>query len=421
MLNRIYLLLLFVFVQFISFAQTKTIHFINGQWFNGKDFTKGDFYSVNGVLRKQQPERVDTTIDLKNQYIIPPFGEAHNHSPDTDQELDAFVERYLADGIFYIKNPNSIPFTTNKIKTRINHPASVDVVYANGGLTGTGGHPTVLYNYMLNTTYKKSLPGWTSRSFEGEAYYIINSKEELDKKWPYILSQKPGFIKFYLIFSEEYEERKNDTAFNGKKGLDPKLAKLIVKKAHAAGLSVSAHAETPYDLKIALAAGADEINHLPGYQVRWSDGYTAEYYRLSKAVVKKMKRKKVHADATYSLAETEIKRSTVPQQQQQEAVQKENLQLLKKYNVPVTIACDSYNLTAKTEIQYLQKFNIYTNLELLKMWCEITPQAIFPKRKIGFLLDGYEASFLVLPNNPLETIVHLHTIQLRVKQGVLLW
>ena len=284
-------LLVFIFFALLTTginAQTKTIHFINGQWFNGKEFTANDFYSVNGILTKKTPPVVDTVVDLKQQYIIPPFGEAHNHSPETDQDIDVFIERYLADGIFYIKNPNSIPFATNKIKSKINHPRSVDVLYANGGLTAKGGHPTTLYNYMLGTTYKKALPGWTTKSFEGEAYYLINSKEELEKKRPFILSQKPGFIKFYLIFSEEFEQRKDDTSFNGKKGIDPKLAKLITKKAHAAGLKVSAHAETPNDLKVALAAGVDEINHLPGYQVRWRDGYTEAYYKLSPKLVKKV-------------------------------------------------------------------------------------------------------------------------------------
>ncbi len=402
-------------------AQTKSIHFINGQWFNGNDFTSTDFYSVNGILTKNTPATVDTVIDLKQQFIIPPFGEAHNHSPETDQDLDVFIERYLADGIFYIKNPNSIPFATNKIKTKINHPRSVDVLYANGGLTARGGHPTTLYNYMLGTTYKKALPGWTTKSFEGEAYYLINSKEELEKKWPFILSQKPGFIKFYLIFSEEYEQRKDDTAFNGKKGIDPTLAKLITKKAHAAGLSVSAHAETPNDLKVALAAGVDEINHLPGYQVRWRDGYTEDYYKLSPKLVKRMKKKKVHVDPTYSLLETEIRPMSNQQREAQMNVQKQNLLLLKKYQVPVTIGCDSYNLTAQTEIEYLRKMNIYSNRELLKMWCEITPAAIFPNRKIARLQEGYEASFLILPRNPLENFDHAYSIALRVKQGVVLW
>jgi hypothetical protein len=417
-------LLVFIFFALLTTgiqAQTKTIHFTNGQWFNGKDFTAADFYSVNGILTKNAPSSVDTVVDLKQQFIIPPFGEAHNHSPETDQDLDVFIERYLADGIFYIKNPNSIPFATNKIKSKINHPRSVDVLYANGGLTAKGGHPTVLYNYMLGTTYKKALPGWTTKSFEGEAYYLINSKEELEKKWPFILSQKPGFIKFYLIFSEEYEQRKDDTLFNGKKGIDPKLAKLITKKAHAAGLKVSAHAETPSDLKVALAAGVDEINHLPGYQVRWRDGYTEKYYKLPAQLVRKMKKERVHVDPTYSLLQTEIKPMSNQQRTAQMNVQKENLLLLKKYQVPVTVGCDSYNLTAQTEIEYLRKMNIYSNLELLKMWCEITPVAIFPNRKIAKLQEGYEASFLILSKNPLENFEHAYNISLRVKQGVILW
>ncbi|QNA44385.1 amidohydrolase family protein [Lacibacter sediminis] len=418
---RFFLLIVCIFTKLAVLAQVKSIRFINGQWFNGKEFVAAEFYSVNGLLTKSAPSSVDTVVDLKQQYIIPAFGEAHNHSPETDQDLDVFIERYVADGIFYIKNPNSIPFATNKIQSKINHPRSVDVIYANGGLTANGGHPTTLYNYMLGTTYKKALPGWTTKSFEGEAYYLINSKEELEKKWPFVLSQKPGFIKFYLIFSEEYEERKDDTLFNGKKGIDPKLAKLITKKAHAAGLKVSAHAETPSDLQVALAAGVDEINHLPGYQVRWRDGYTEKYYKLTAKIARSMKRKGVHVDPTYSLLQTEIKPMSNQQREAQTNVQKENLLLLKKYRVPVTVGCDSYNLTAQTEIEYLRKLNIYSNLELLKMWCEVTPAAIFPNRKIGKLQEGYEASFLILSKNPLENFEHAYNISLRVKQGVILW
>lgn len=418
---RFFLLIVCVSMKLALAAQVRSIHFINGKWFNGKDFTATDFYSVNGSLTKNAPATIDTIVDLKQQYIIPPFGEAHNHSPETDQDIDVFIERYLADGIFYIKNPNSIPFATNKIKSKINHPRSVDVLYANGGLTANGGHPTTLYNYMLGTTYKKALPGWTSKSFEGEAYYLINSKEEFEKKWPFILSQKPGFIKFYLIFSEEYEQRKDDSSFNGKKGIDPKLAKIITKKARAAGLQVSAHTETPNDLKVALDAGVDEINHLPGYQVRWRDGYTETYYKLTPQLARRMKKRGVHVDPTYSLLQTEIKPMSDQQRQAQLNVQRNNLLLLKKYRVPVTIGCDSYNLTAQTEIEYLRKMNIYSNLELLKMWCEVTPAAIFPNRKIGKLQEGYEASFLILQHNPLESFEHAYNIALRVKQGTILW
>ena len=163
------------------FSQQKTILFTNGYWYNGTVFEVQTFYSVNGLLTKTKPGTVDTIIDLKQQYVIPPFGEAHNHSPDTDIDFDIFNERYLSDGVFYIKNPNSIPFTTQKITRRINQPGSVDVVYANGGLTATDGHPVPLYQYMIQTRYKEAIKGWTYKSMEGNAYYIIDSKEDLEK------------------------------------------------------------------------------------------------------------------------------------------------------------------------------------------------------------------------------------------------
>jgi hypothetical protein len=415
------LIIFFTALNAVAAAQVKTIHFTNGKWFNGAEFVNDDFYSVNGFLSKAKPTVVDTVIDLKQQYIIPPFGEAHNHSPDTEIDFEVFRERYLSDGVFYIKNPNSIPYTTQKIKQLINHPQSVDVAYANGGLTATGGHPVPLYAYMISTRYKEAIKGWTGKSMEGNAYYVIDTKEDLEKKWPFIIAGKPSFIKVYLLYSEEYKQRKNDTLFNGKKGINPKLLPFIISKAHAAGLTVSCHVETPVDVANAVKYSVDEINHLPGYQVRWKEGYMPDYYKFTNALVKKIKRAGVHVDPTYSLAVTELFETDSLQYLLRREVQVHNLQLLKKYKVPVTIASDSYNQTARTEFEYLSKLNVYSNLELLKMWCEVTPVAIFPQRKIAFLKEGYEASFLVLKENPLQNINALYQIQLRVKQGQLLW
>ena len=63
---------------------------------------------------------------------------------------------------------------------------------------------------------------------------------------------------------------------------------------------------------------------------------------------------------------------------------------------------------------------IFNNLELLKVWCETTPLTTFPKRKIGYLKKGYEASFLVVNSNPLIDINGTRQIVLRVKQGEIL-
>jgi hypothetical protein len=49
-----------------------------------------------------------------------------------------------------------------------------------------------------------------------------------------------------------------------------------------------------------------------------------------------------------------------------------------------------------------------------------TPRSIVPRRRIGRLTDGYEASFLVLDRNPFEKLDAIDDIRLRVKQGCLL-
>ena len=56
--------------------------------------------------------------------------------------------------------------------------------------------------------------------------------------------------------------------------------------------------------------------------------------------------------------------------------------------------------SSRREALYLSDLAVWSNLELLK-WCsDSTPSLIFPKRKIGALRDGYEASFVVLEQDP---------------------
>jgi hypothetical protein len=45
-------------------------------------------------------------------------------------------------------------------------------------------------------------------------------------------------------------------------------------------------------------------------------------------------------------------------------------------------------------------------------------QGDLPHRRIGFLRDGYEASFLALEGNPLEDWRNVRRITLRFKQGL---
>ena len=76
----------------------------------------------------------------------------------------------------------------------------------------------------MNRFSARSNGGW----FENRAYIVIETEET---KWPL--------------------------------GLHPRLVPVIVAKAHAAGLQVTAHVETAEDFRHAVRSGVDEIAPVP--------------------------------------------------------------------------------------------------------------------------------------------------------------
>ena len=401
-------------------AQTLTAaghnyEFANGNWFDGRKFVRRTFYSVAGGLSSKRPARVDRTFDFSGKYIVPPFGEAHNHNLDwsSDERFARINKMYLDAGIFYVKNPNSLLRSKQPTSAHINLPSTVDGILSNGGLTGSGGHPIEIVTPQR---------GFKPEDGEGGFYYVIDNLADLERKWPAIKAGQPDFIKTYLLYSEEYAKRKDDKAYDGWKGLDPAVLPEIVRRAHRDGLRVSTHVETAADFHNAAVAGVDEINHLPGFRPERND--IANYknlarYEISDADAKLAAKKGIvvvttigeTVDQTFNEKNNERDRLAV------RAMLVQNLNVLRKHHVAIAIGSDSFRQTALAEALSLAKLQSLDNLTLLKMWCETTAATIFPKRKIGHLKDGYEANFLVLTANPLVDFANVKTIQLRIKRG----
>lgn len=388
----------------------RTYAFINGQWFDGRAFQRRVFYSVGDVLTEKRPRSVDEVIDLKDGYVVPPFGDAHNHYISGPYNVDNIILQYLKDGIFYAKNPSSIARDTNQIKSKINKPDSIEVVFSNGVLAASGGHPVALYD---KTLIKSKKPG-PNGTFENLAYYIIDSESDLEKKWPTIIADAPNFIKTNLLYSEEYEKRRDDPAYNSLKGQNPKLLPLIVRKAHQSHLRVSCHIETAADFRNALAAGVDEINHLPGYYPEFEHA-RPEWFRITREDAALAARKATVVVTTTYVSAAEIKKPDEMKQAQE--IQAQNLRLLHKAGVKLAIGPDVYGVTSIAEAMNLYNLRALDNRTLLKMLCETTAETIFPNRKIGHLKEGYEASFLVLNGNPIDNFESIKDIRIRFKKG----
>ncbi|MEW5918288.1 MAG: hypothetical protein AB1762_17930, partial [Gemmatimonadota bacterium] len=119
----------------------RTIEFTGGRWFDGRGFESRTVYSVAGVLRTARPPALDSSIDLAGGYVVPPFGEAHNHNVEASSRTDMMLARYLVEGIFYVLNPNNLPRSVVSLGERVNKPNVIDAIFAHGGLNVTGGHP----------------------------------------------------------------------------------------------------------------------------------------------------------------------------------------------------------------------------------------------------------------------------------------
>jgi hypothetical protein len=391
---------------------------VNGHWWSDTGFNDRTVYVVGGVLAFQRPARIDSTIDLAGGYVVPPFADAHNHNVEytNPARTGALLAMYVREGVFYDQNPDNLPRARAGLAGRVNVPGGIDVTFSNGGLTASGGHPTGLYLRNLK------LGILTPQDGDGGMLWYIDRLPDLECKWPAILEERPDFIKTYLLHSEEYGKRRDDSTYFNWRGLDPRLLPEIVRRAHAAHLRVMTHVETAADFHDALVAGVDEIGHIPGFRGDEDGRLKAEApYLIADSDAALAARRGVPVVTTLGGAAqyaTDGPDSLL--RRKLDAMNARNLRTLKKWKVWLAVGSDAYRTTSVPEATYLRSLGVFSDAELVAVWTGATPRAIFPARRIGALRPGYEASFLVLEGNPLVDFTSTTRIRLRMKQGQLL-
>src|SRR5918995_818340 len=382
-----------------------TYRFDNAFWFDGEQFIKRTVYVSERRLRLAPPEKVDTVVDLAGAHVISPLCEAHNHNLASDYENEERIARYLSDGVFYVKMMSNLPRETGVVRHTYNHPQSVDVAFANGSITGSGGHPVKLREQLLAQGVYE---GFTRETLRDHAYFVVDTPANLDEKWPLVLQYRPDFIKTILVHSEEYAKRRDDEAYFGNKGLDPQLLPLVVARAHEARLRISVHVNSAHDFHVAVASGVDEIAHLPG---------TKTVEQIARTDAELAARNGITVVTTAALIER-LKKKDPELHAKLRSAQIDNLRLLRDAGVTLAIGSDEYDDTSVGEVQHLRSLGVFQDLEILRMWTRNCAPAVFPERKLGRLDPGYEASFLALDSNPLTDWSSLGRIRYRFKDGV---
>jgi hypothetical protein len=346
---------------------------------------------------------IDSTVDLAGGYVVPPFSDAHQHL--VDPRIALTIRAFLRDGIFYVKDQSNAPMMRRMIDPLLNKQNSFDYISANQGWTSPGGHPVEVIR--RGAQMGPPIADFVRDSLDPGLVMQVATKQDIAKRWAYFLAGKPDFVKVYVFRSEMHDRIRNDPRFEGNRGIDPALVPEMVRLAHQAGLQVSAHVYTRNDFRVAVEAGVDQIAHLPGgkssdpapFLLTDADASAAARHHVTviTTVIQ-------HGDSAVT---DQIMRTQYAH----------NIGVLRNHRVPLLIGSDVMGGTAATEIAALARSGLFTNLELLRLWSVTTPQAIFPQRRIGKLAEGYEANFLVLPDNPIADLKAVRNISIRVKMG----
>jgi hypothetical protein len=395
------------------------IELSGGKWFDGREFVPKTFYSVGGRLISNRPRHVDSVMELTAKFVVPPFADAHVHNLNENSSIDEDVKADLVDGVFYAMEQDPAIEVSPVVHSRVNNPASVDVVYTEGLVTPTWGVMPDMYTILAKMGRfgdRKKLPELDQREI-----FLINDEADLEKKWPALAKKNHDFIKVIVAFSEEEDKRKRNPRYgakppeySAKPGIDPQILGELVKRAHAAGLRVSAHIETAADFRLAVDSGVDIVAHLPaswqiGAKTGFADG-RLNHWELTDDDAR------AAADKKVTVVTTIFKEASDPDALKYREVYRHNIALLAKYGVNLVIGTDSRG-SVPEELLYLKSLDVLDNRTLLEMLTRATPQSIFPNRKIGELRDGYEASFLGLDRNPAEDLENIKSISIRFKQG----
>ena len=382
-------------------ARAEVVEFHNGRWFDGRRFVARTMLSVDGVLARSTTRPVDRVISLDGKFVIPPLAEGHNHWLEP-QSIAEYNRRYLADGVFYVMDQANMPTIADRVRAATNKPDTVDYAVAMFGFTGPGGHPLEIVRQFVDMGV---LPAEWKDDPDRRAVFVVRSEKDIDERWPLLLSSHTDFVKVFLLYS--------GAPLGGfDRGIDPALVPAIVKRAHRDGLRVSAHAYDANDFRVAVRAGVDIVAHFPGTGAGEHPDQLARY-RITDADARLAAQKGVTVITTLGWL-NEVP-ELAPRIEREVIIP--NLKLLLRHCVRIAIGSDQFRQTPLPELFILARLGLVSNAEILRMATMVTPRLIFPQRKIGSLLPGSEASFLVLNDDPTQNLGAVREILLRVKKG----
>lgn len=397
----------------VAVASPKTVLALEGgRWFDGDGFVEDTWYSVDGLMTRKRPTQIDVRIDLKGRYVLPPLADAHNHNLQNAWSAATFADDYLRRGIFYSAQLAANADEISGHRGLLGGPGRVDVLWAEATLSSSDGHPLGL---ALAGARQAGMPE-KPEDFIDKAFWAIDTHTDLATKWPKIAESQSKLIKVIVVDDAHAAAQRKDPSSYGQRGMSAALLPEVVKRAHAIGARVAAHVDSADDIARVVAAGVDIVAHL---NTRIPSGLSAADLRLSNETIADMKRRGTVVIPTVAVTRYYLKAHPEDRVALM-AVIGDNLARLKAAGVPMLTGSDLFDGSVVDEIEAMNATKVFGTGELLRLATKITPQAMFPERRIGIFAEGAETSLVAYDADPTHDLAVLRAPRLAIKQGEIL-
>ena len=358
------------------------------------------------------------TIDLNGQYVLPGLINMHVHLPangkpkEKPSDPKKAVKLITSCGMMrkvgikmcegYAKTELLSGVTT--IRT-VGGVADFDTIIRDAAAAGKILAPRVLASNMA-----VSVPGG---HMAGSLAYEAKSAEEAVMYVEKIAEEKPDLIKLMITGGVM------DAEVVGEPGvlrMQPELVRAACERAHALGIKVAAHVESPEGVRVALENGVDSIEHgaKPTEEILqlMKDRGAFQISTISPAL-------------PYALFDRNISHATYEQQENGKVVFDGIVSMAKAClaaGIPVGLGTD-------TGCPYITHYDMWRELHYFVKYCGVTPAfALYSATllnaqlagigdRTGSIEKGKSADLIVCKENPLQSFSALRTLSMVVKEG----
>ena len=358
-------------------------------------------------------------VDLAGRYVLPGLINMHVHLPDSGKpkkkpsDPKKLVKLITSNGLMrrvgvrlcegYARTELLSGVTT--IRT-VGGVADFDTIIRDRAAAGEILSPRVVASNMA-----VSVPGG---HMAGSLAYEARTPEEAAAYVERIAAEKPDLIKLMITGGVM------DAEVLGEPGvlrMQPPLVKAACGRAHALGMKVAAHVESPEGIRVALENGVDSIEHgaMPDAEILrlFRERGAFHISTISPAV-------------PYALFDRSISHSTCEQQENGRVVFEGIVALAKaclENGIPVGLGTD-------TGCPYVTHYDMWRELCYFVKYCGVTPAfALYSATLLnaelagisgitGSVEAGKAADLIVCDRDPLADLTALRSLHMVIKDGL---